>query len=158
MTEADKPQIYYPAWTDYQKKDGLDPLGMQNSSVNLCQTFLPGISNVTLRMRYYGLYAWLCRTYAQTNGSDDPERWKRFVRRAEALCALVAYCAGGQGGVAGIQRAEKAYENTKGDVIDFAPAADPNSETGRVWQPACCDRYFLGKTGSCPSCGLAPFQ
>ena len=129
VTDVEEPRINYPAWTDYQKKNGLDPLGMQNSSVNLYQTFLPGISNVTLRMRYYGLYAWLCRTYAQTDGSDDPERWKQFVRRAEALYALIAVCAGGQGGVAGIQWAEKAYEYTQGDVIDFASAADPNSET-----------------------------
>ncbi len=129
VTDADAPTINYPVWTDYQKKNGLDPLGMQNSSVNLYQTFLPGISNVTLRMRYYGLYAWMARTYAQTDGSDDPERWKRFVRRAEALYALIAYRAGGQGGVAGIQWAEKAYEYTPGDVIDFATAADPNSET-----------------------------
>lgn len=37
MAEADAegPAINYPAWTDYQKKNGLDPLGMQNSSVNL---------------------------------------------------------------------------------------------------------------------------
>ena len=33
------------------KKDGLDPLGMQNNSVGLYQTLLPGASNVTLRMR-----------------------------------------------------------------------------------------------------------
>jgi hypothetical protein len=128
VTDSDDPAINYPAWTDYQKKNGLDPLGMQNSSVNLYQTFLPGISNVTLRIRYYGLYAWLCRTYAQSDGSDDPERWKRFVRRAEALYALIAHRAGGQGGVAGIQWAEKAYENAPGEVIDFAAAADPDNE------------------------------
>lgn len=117
-----------PEWTEYQKKNGLDPLGMQNSSVNLYQTFLPGISNVTLRMRYYGLYAWLCRTYATSDGSNDPERWKTFVRRAEALYALIAYRAGNQGGVAGIQWAEKAYNGASGDTIDFAAAADPDSE------------------------------
>lgn len=40
-----------PEWTEYRKKNGLDPLGIQNSSVNLYQSLLPGISNVTLRMR-----------------------------------------------------------------------------------------------------------
>jgi hypothetical protein len=43
-----------PDWTDYRKKNGLDPLGMQNTSVALYQRLLPGISNVTLRMRYTG--------------------------------------------------------------------------------------------------------
>ena len=54
VTEPLEPSINYPEWTDYSKKNGLDPLGMQNSSVNLYQTFLPGISNVTLRMRPEG--------------------------------------------------------------------------------------------------------
>lgn len=60
-----------------QEKNGLDPLGMQNSSVSIYQTFLPGISNVTLRMRYYGLYAWLALRYAQAIGDTNPESWKR---------------------------------------------------------------------------------
>lgn len=47
---ADDTQINFPDWTDYQKKNGLDPLGMQNSSVNLYQTFLPGISKGRLRL------------------------------------------------------------------------------------------------------------
>ncbi len=80
----------FPEWTEYRKKNGLDPLGMQNSSVNLYQTFLPGISNVTLRIRYYGLYAWLAQRYARQVGDTDPNNWKRYVRRAEALYALVA--------------------------------------------------------------------
>ena len=78
MAEAGEIEINYPAWTEYHKKNGLDPLGMQNSSVSLYQTLLPGVSNVTLRMRYYGLYAWLCRTYAKKDGDTNPEAWKRF--------------------------------------------------------------------------------
>ena len=50
------------------------------------------------------------------------------MRRAEALYALIAYRAQSQGGVAGIQWAEKEYDNTPGEVIDFASAADPDSE------------------------------
>lgn len=41
-----------PEWTFYAEKGGLDPLGMQNSSVSLYQRLIPGIGNVTLRMRY----------------------------------------------------------------------------------------------------------
>lgn len=40
--------IAFPEWTEYRKKNSLDPLGMQNSSVNPYQSLLPGISNVTL--------------------------------------------------------------------------------------------------------------
>ena len=64
-------QIAYPEWTDYRDKSGLDPLSMQNISINLYQRLLPGISNVTLRMRYYGLYAWLAAVYARRSRNTD---------------------------------------------------------------------------------------
>ena len=98
MSEGDEIEtdVLYPEWTDYSKKNGLDPLGMQNTSVSLYQTFLPGISNVTLRMRYYGLYAWLAIHYAKQIGDTDPESWKRIVRRTEALYALIAQRKGAQ--------------------------------------------------------------
>ena len=40
-------QIAYPEWTEYRDKGGLDPLGMQNSSTNLYQRLLPGISKTS---------------------------------------------------------------------------------------------------------------
>jgi len=99
---AESETINFPEWTEYQKKNGLDLLGMQNSSVYLYQAFLPGISKVTLRMRYYGLYAWLCRKYAKKVGDTNPETWKRYIRRTEAFYTLIAYRHGGETGVAGI--------------------------------------------------------
>lgn len=128
------PQINYPEWTEYREKNGLDPLGMQNTSVNLYQTLLPGISNVTLRMRYYGLYAWLCRTYARRVGDTNPETWKRYIRRTEALYALIACRRGSEGGVAGIDWATKTLANTPDGAIDFAQAAEPGSETHYLQQ------------------------
>jgi hypothetical protein len=127
MAEQDNELVKDPAWTEYRKKNGLDPLGMQNSSANLYQTFLPGISNVTLRIRYYGLYAWLCKTYAHKIGDTDPVSWKRFIRRAEAAYALIAHWRGGENGVAGIEWAQDAVANDD-DPIDFADAAEPGSE------------------------------
>jgi hypothetical protein len=69
---------------------------MQNSCVTLYQALVPGISNVTLRMRYYGLYAWLSWVYANKIGDTDPETWRGFIRRAEALYALIAQQNGGE--------------------------------------------------------------
>ncbi len=48
-----------PEWTVQSETQGLDPLGMQNTSITLCQQLIPGVSNVTLRMRYYALHTWL---------------------------------------------------------------------------------------------------
>ncbi|HAA70686.1 MAG TPA: hypothetical protein DCE55_16230 [Planctomycetaceae bacterium] len=119
--------ITLPEWTEYRKKNGLDPLGMQSSSVATYQRLVPGISNVTLRMRYYGLYAWLCHSYAHDIGDTDPKTWQRYIRRAEALYALIAEIRGGETGVAGVQWASDTLTNTEGDV-DFAVASEPGSE------------------------------
>ena len=110
-------------WTERPEKRGLDPLGMQTSSIRLYQSLVPGISNVTLRMRYYAFYPWLCRTYAQRIGHTDPARWRTFVRRGEALYALVATHAESNNGVAGVDWATRTID--KGEtLIDFAAAAE----------------------------------
>ena len=42
---------------------GRDPLGVQNSSISVYATLLPGMTNLTLRLRYYGMYLWLLDEY-----------------------------------------------------------------------------------------------
>jgi hypothetical protein len=123
-------QIAFPEWTEYQKKNGLDPLGMQTSSVGFYQKLVPGIGNVTLRMRYYGLYAWLCHHYAANVRDTNPKSWQRFVRRAEALFALICHRHGGETGVAGIAWAGRTIEGLSDPAapIDFAIAAEPGSD------------------------------
>ena len=102
MEDTTRVLVATPEWTELRQKSGLDPLGMQAASVNLYQRLVPGISNVTLRIRYYGFYAWLCRTYAERIGDTGQETWKRTVRRAEALLALVAANAVDEDGNGGV--------------------------------------------------------
>jgi hypothetical protein len=120
-------QIAYPEWTDYRDKGGLDPLGMQNSSINLYQRLLPGISNVTLRMRYYGLYAWLAWEYARRSHSTDIREWQQWIRRAEALYALAAVKGGDDAGISGSRWARRKLAANSGR-ISFAEHADPDGE------------------------------
>lgn len=110
-----------PQWTEKAEKRGLDPLGIQNSGVLLYQALLPGISNVTLRMRYYCYYCWVSETYARSGASDDFEAWRNWLRRAEALYALVAAHAN-ETGVGGTEWANGRLVAGK-KVIDFAAAA-----------------------------------
>lgn len=112
-----------PEWTTKAEKRGLDPLGMQTTSVALYQQLVPGISNVTLRMRYYGLYAWLAQRYAMDVGDTSVERWCIYLRRAEALYALAAVHAGGERGVAGVDWATRALAGTDAEVA-FHAATD----------------------------------
>jgi hypothetical protein len=111
-----------PQWTTKIDKRGLDPLGMQNAGVGLYQDLLPGISNITLRMRYYGFFCWLSDAYARRGVTTDFELWRKWVRRAEALFALVCADANGQSGVGGIDWASDALESGD-DFIDFEAAA-----------------------------------
>jgi hypothetical protein len=122
-------QLNFPEWTEYRKKNGLDPLGMQNSSVNLYQTLVPGIGNVTLRMRYYGLYAWLSWVYANRIRDTNPQSWQRIIRRTEALYALIAQRRGDEGGVTGTEWARNTLDDLGGRKIDFAADAEPKSPT-----------------------------
>lgn len=133
MNEALK--IAYPEWSEYQKNNGRDPLGMQNTSVALYQRLLPGISNVTRRIRYYGLYAWLSWIYANRIGDTNPKSWQRFIRRAEALYALIAQLHGSETGVAGVRWAGKKLNNNDTDDLLFAEDAEPNSPTHYLRQP-----------------------
>lgn len=119
-----------PQWTSKADKRGLDPLGMQNSGVVLYQALLPGISNITLRMRYYGFFCWLSDAYARRGVTTDFEIWRRWVRRAEALYALICADATGEGGVGGIDWALRRLQLGE-DVIDFSVAASTDKNATR---------------------------
>jgi hypothetical protein len=125
-----------PEWTEYKKKSGLDPLGMQNSSINLYQRLVPGISNVTLRVRYYGFYAWLASIYARRSGDTDPKTWQKFVRRAEAVYALAAQRRGDEGGMAGVLWAQRKLDADQESLIEFARHADPGADGPAYLQQA----------------------
>lgn len=115
--------IAMPEWTELADKRGLDPLGMQNSGIALYQRLLPGISNVTLRMRYYGFYCWLSDAYARHEGSTDLDDWRKWLRRGEALLALVSAAVGNEHGVGGIEWADDRLLLNE-DIIDFVEAAE----------------------------------
>ena len=115
----------YPEWTEFRSKSGLDPLGMQNGSINLYQRLVPGIGNVTLRMRYYGLYAWLAAVNAEEGPrSTSLKGWQQLIRRAEALYALTATHGEDSAGVAGFFWARRKLAEA-GNRISFAEHADP---------------------------------
>jgi hypothetical protein len=69
---------------------GRDPLGIQATSIAIYRRLVPGLTNVTNRLRYYSYYCWVVRDYEQRVHSDDPARWQRHIRRAEALYAIAS--------------------------------------------------------------------
>jgi hypothetical protein len=63
------------------------------------QALLPGVSNVALCMRYYGVYAWLSAIYARELRPTRRDGSASYGD--EALYALKAQRLGGETGVAG---------------------------------------------------------
>lgn len=134
----------FPEWTELGQETGLDPLGMQRPIEVIYQSLLPGISTITLRLRYYSFYPWLLDAYSKTNPSTDMQIFRTFQRKAEALLALV--CAHGQNevGVAGINWASRTLQGLGADpdhntIIDFAAGADLSSGE---------ENYLLNKGGA----------
>ncbi|MGY3396459.1 hypothetical protein ACVWW6_009050 [Bradyrhizobium sp. USDA 3311] len=125
--------VAVPEWTQVRQKGGLDPLGLQAPSIRLYQALVPGISNVTLRARYYGLYPWLSEGYARQNHDADSEVWKKTVRRTEAAYALIAARSNIENelqetGVAGLRWARDTLREHQGGSVEFAAHADPGGD------------------------------
>jgi hypothetical protein len=69
---------------------GLDHLGVQGPCEALYAQLLPGITNVTDRARYYSFYPWLIRSFEQRYRDHSIDEFRRILRRAECLFALIA--------------------------------------------------------------------
>lgn len=71
---------------------GRDPLGIQNSSIATYAILLPGMTNLTMRIRYYGFYCWLLNVFYERNKNARDVSIKdhyNFIRRAELALAFL---------------------------------------------------------------------
>lgn len=71
---------------------GRDALGIQNSSIATYSRLLPGMTNLTLRLRYYGFYMWVLQNYYEKYGNNKEFTYKDqyyFVRKAELIMAFI---------------------------------------------------------------------
>lgn len=67
---------------------GRDPLGFQATSVRLYTALVPGLTNVTNRLRYYSFYCWVLWQFEQIHHTTREDKWVEFIRRSEAAYAL----------------------------------------------------------------------
>src|SRR5690606_41600908 len=68
---------------------GLDPLGLQNNSEATFAMLLPGLNNVTRRLRYYSFYCCLLDQYSVHLSSTNPKDHEAFILNAELLLTLL---------------------------------------------------------------------
>jgi len=105
---------------------GLDPLGLQATSIRIYQSLVPNITNITNRLRYYAYFPWLVELYEKLHHADDPVRFARFMRRGEALYALATVVNNleGSDGLGGANWANQQRELARSNGIDFKPFTD----------------------------------
>jgi hypothetical protein len=125
---------------------GLDPLGLQNPSIQAYSLLLPGLNNVTTRIRSYSFYCWLLSEYSKQNKQLDANAQKKFIRRAEYIIALIA----SQNKIAAISGIAYAENVLNGDAkkIDLQSGTynEDGTTTKTYWQYSfgVFGQYYLG--------------
>ena len=78
-----------------EAKMGLNQLGMRTLVEAIFATLLPGMNNVTGRIRYYSFYCWLLKQFKDTGAGPDGVYHQKdfitFIRKAEYLLATINY-------------------------------------------------------------------
>lgn len=123
---------------------GLDPLGLQNTSESTFTLLLPGLNNVTGRIRYYSFYCWLLDEYSKRVGSTDPLEQQKFIRKAEYIIALISqFMEGDATSIPGSNYAtNEVQQNEKGKYDLNAGTYKPDGATRNTYW-----NYFSGAFG-----------
>jgi hypothetical protein len=105
---------------------GLDPLGLQATSIRIYQSLVPNITNITNRLRYYSYFPWLVDLYEKLHHSDDPAKFATFMRRGEALYALatLVHDQEASDGLGGANWASQHRAEAAANGIDLRPYTD----------------------------------
>lgn len=99
-------------------KVGLNHLGYRNAAEDLFTTLLPGLNNVTARIRYYSFYCWLLDKFFEGREEPTIREYQRFVRSSEYLLAILHADMEDAGGIPGIDYALNIMQK-KPDVVDL---------------------------------------
>lgn len=83
-------------------KVGLNQLGLRNASEALFTSLLPGLNNVSNRIRYYSFYCWLIGEFYKNKNSFTDKEFYKYIRYAEYLLALIHSRDKGVDGIPGI--------------------------------------------------------
>jgi len=113
---------------------GQDPLGLLNTGNRTFDLLLPGLNNVTDRIRYYSFYCWFFHIYARHIGKPAKKDQFDHLRRAEFILALLAAKQKLQG-IGGITKALDIYDSTV-ETFDLTIGTGENksSKDGTYWK------------------------
>lgn len=149
MAVLQKGNSIYPFWGENVNLiTGLDPLGLQVTSEATYATMLPGLSNLTNRLRYYGFYCWLIDFYFKKERKGNQTEQYRFIRRAELLIALLMQKERkGITQITGSDFASNLINNATSHTFDLAAGADKdsgNEKTYWKYPSGAFGQYYFG--------------
>lgn len=114
-------------------------MGIQNSSITVYGLLLPGLTNLTGRLRYYSFYCWLLYEYTKEYRRNGRERTVRdqqnFIRRAELAMAFLMEGREAKSVVGSMHVDAKAFSVVRG-CYDLKSSADFdfNPEHDKYWK------------------------
>ncbi|MEZ4933450.1 MAG: hypothetical protein R2788_15185 [Saprospiraceae bacterium] len=124
---------------------GRDPLGLQTTSVATYSRLIPGITNVTNRVRYWSFYCWLVHLYSQKISQTNYKRFVQFIRRGEFTLAVAIEVAGqNENAVSGKLQAAKAAQDLPLDLKKYADNDVRSSSRYWKYESGAFGQYFAG--------------
>ncbi|MEI6678264.1 MAG: hypothetical protein WCL21_06635 [Mariniphaga sp.] len=135
MAILQKGKSIFPFWgASVNLIMGLDPLGLQTTSEATYAAMLPGISNLTNRLRYYGFYCWLLEFYFIKEKEGNSTEQYRFIRRAELMIAIVMHSQREEvPQITGSNFASNLISTVTEDHFDLAEGADKDGTDKKVY-------------------------
>lgn len=113
---------------------GQDPLGLLNTGGKTFDLLLPGLNNVTDRIRYYSFYCWFFHCYAKFIGKPSKKEQFDHLRRAEFILSLLAAKNGVQG-IGGITKALELYNTTQHTFdLTIGTGEHKQAKDGTYWK------------------------
>ncbi len=129
MSIYNKKEVSSIFWANNEGfKGGRDPMGIENSSIATYGCLLPGLTNLTKRIRYYSFYCWLIDEYNTAGASKYRIHQRNFIRRAELSLAFIMHELG-ENSIVGSQfiSGDSFHEISPG-VYNIAEGADYRKE------------------------------
>lgn len=109
-------------------KGGRDPMGIENSSIATYGCLLPGLTNLTKRIRYYSFYCWLIDEYNSAGATKYKTHQRNFIRRAELSIAFIMHELGENSIVGSQFISGDSFREIRPGVYNIAEGADYRKE------------------------------
>ena len=119
-------------------KVGLNQLGLRNASEALFTSLLPGLNNVSNRIRYYSFYCWLIGEFYKNRESFTDKEFYKYIRCSEYLLALIHSSEKNADGIPGITYALNARSQggTEFNLLSGIYNSQGNTQKDTYWANA----------------------